>query len=194
LNPVRWKYLAAAFLLASVVFLVGTLTLPQVRSPQQVTYHGPSVSYFNSTTALSGYYIPTVEKGSQVNIKFSNFVPNEVEISVFPTQPGNIAPVQGAVPVFGQTLVTNFTLSFKALATQPYGVFVVSYDNTSYVMRVQAVYSPYYWLANYEVIGVIATLCSMVLLYYYNFTATRWTKEQREIRDATGVGRAQLAP
>lgn len=185
MNPVRWKHLSLALLIISVGFLVSTFVLPEVRSPQDTSYRGPSVPYLNGTTALSGYYIPTVEKGSQVNITFTDFVPRMLEISVFPTQPGNIAPVPGVLPVFAKTLVNNFTLTFKALDTQPYGVFVISYNKTTFVMRVRAIYSSYYWLSTYSAVGVIATLASGILLYYYTFTARRWMDEQQAVREAT---------
>ncbi len=185
MNPVRWKHLSLFFLIVSAGFLVSTYTLPLVRSPQDVTYHGPSVPYLNGTSTISGYYIPTVDKGSQVNITFTNFTPRNLQISVFATQPGDIAPVPGVLPVFFQTLVNNFTLSFKAQDTQPYGVYVASYNSTTFDMRVRAEYSSYFWLATYSSLGVIVTLGSGILYYYYTFTAKRWKNEQQAIRDAT---------
>ncbi len=186
MNPVRWKYLSLAFLVISIAFLGSTYALPQVRSPQDTTYHGPSVPYLNGTSALSGYYIPTVDKGSQVNITFTDFVPRKVQISVFATEPGNIAPIPGVLPVYVGTLISNSTFSFKALETQPYGVYVISYDGTTFDVRVRATYSPYYWLNTYSSLGVIAVLCTGILFYYYTFTSKRWKNEQRAIREATG--------
>ncbi len=185
MNPVRWKNLSLVLLIISVTFFVGTYALPLVRSPQDVTYHGPSVPYLNGSSTISGYYIPTVDKGSQVNVTFTNFIPRALQVSVFATQPGDIAPIPGVLPVFFQTLVNNFTLSFRALGTQPYGVYVVSYNSTTFDMRVRANYSSYFWLSTYSSLGVIVTLGSGILYYYYTFTAKRWKNEQQAIRDAT---------
>lgn len=190
MNPVRWRSTALIFLAISVVFLVGTITIPEVRWPQTAVYQGPAVPYFGSNTALSGYYIPTVEKGTQVNVTFSNFVPKKVEISVFPTRPGDIAPVPGTIPVYANTLLSNSTISFRALETQPYGVYVISYDNTTFLMKVRAVYSPFYWLASYSVAGAICAFASAILLYYYTFNSRRWTKEQKALREAAASGMA----
>ncbi|MDA4127809.1 MAG: hypothetical protein OK452_11510, partial [Thaumarchaeota archaeon] len=77
MNPVRWKYLATVFLFISLIFLAATLTLPLVKSPQEVRYLGPAVPYFGGNTTVSGYYIPTVDQGSTVKIAVSNFVPGD---------------------------------------------------------------------------------------------------------------------
>ena len=184
MNPVRWKYTSLTFLVISVVFLGGTLVLPSVRSPQQATYNGPAVPYYNASYTISGYYIPSVSKGTEVNISFTNFIPRDLQISVFPTRPGDISPVPGNIPIFDKTLVTNFTLTFNAQETQPYGVYVISYDNTTFVMRVSAVYSPYDWMSSYSVAGVLATFATSILFYYYIYNARRWQRDQRAIREA----------
>ncbi len=183
MNPVRWKYLAAIFLFVSLLFLAATLALPLLKSQQEVTYNGPVVSYFGGDTAVSGYYIPTVDQGSSVKIALSNFVPGDVEISVFPTKEGTIAPSGG--PIFLQTLHSNFTVSFKAQATQPYGIYVISYNRTTYLMRVFAVFSPYFWLGSYAFAGVVGALSSGILLYYYTFMSRRWKLEQQAIKEAS---------
>lgn len=182
MNPVRWKYLAVVFLILSLVFLAATLALPLSKTQQEVTYQGPEVSYFGGNSTVSGYYVPTVDQGSTVKIALSNFIPGDVEISVFPTKEGTIAPSGG--PIFLQTLHSNFTVSFKAQATQPYGVYVISYNRTTYLMRVFAVFSPYFWLGSYAFAGVVGSLSSGILLYYYIFMSRRWRLEQQAIKDA----------
>jgi hypothetical protein len=183
LNPVRWRYLSAGFLCISLLFLAATLILPQQRYQQKVTYEGPELPYTTGDTVISGYYIPTVEAGSTIRVSFSNFIPGALEISIFPTQAGNIAPSSADI-IFIQKLLANQSVSFKAVAAQPYGMYVVSHNRTSYVLRVDAVYSPYDWLGEYAFAGVSASLASAILLYYYNFTAKRWRKERDALRDA----------
>ncbi|HEV2227198.1 MAG TPA: hypothetical protein VGR56_10395 [Nitrososphaerales archaeon] len=183
MNPIRWKYLAAVFLCISLVFLGATLTLPLVKSPQEVTYLGPAVPYFGGNTTVSGYYIPTVDQGSTVKIAVSNFVPGDVEISVFPTKEDAIAPTSG--PEFIQSLSANITISIPVRMTHAYGIYVISYNGTTYVLRVFATFSPYFWLGSYAFAGVIGALSSGILLYYYTFNSRRWKLEQQAIKEAT---------
>jgi len=182
LNPVRWKYLAAVFFCLSLAFLAATLVLPLVKSQQEVIYQGPAVSYFGGDTAVSGYYIPTVDQGSMVKIAVSNFAPGDVELSVFPTREGTISPTGGSI--FFQTLPSNITVSFTSKSEQPYGIYVISYNGTTFVMRVSAVFSSYFWLTAYTFFGVSGSLASGILLYYYIFNSRRWRLEQQAIRDA----------
>ncbi|MDA4127742.1 MAG: hypothetical protein OK452_11175 [Thaumarchaeota archaeon] len=182
MNPVRWKYLAAVFFCLSLTFLAATLVLPLVKSQQEVFYQGPAVSYFGGDTAVSGYYIPTVDQGSMVKIAVSNFVPGGIELSVFPTKEGEISPTGGSV--FFQTLPSNITVSFTSKSAQAYGIYVISYNGTTYVMRVSAVFSSYFWLTAYTFVGTAASLSSGILLYYYSFSSRRWKLEQQAIREA----------
>jgi hypothetical protein len=182
LNPVRWKYLAALFLCISLAFLAATLVLPLVKAPQAAIYQGPAVSYFGGDTAVSGYYIPPVDQGSLVKVAVSNFLPGQVELSVFPTKENTISPTGGSI--FFQTLPSNITVSFTSKETQPYGIYVISYNGTTFILRVTGVFSSYFWLASYTFAGVAGTLASGILLYYYTFTSRRWKMEQQAIREA----------
>ena len=85
-------------MILGAVLFAATLTLPQVKSVQEATYHGPLVPYYNGTDSLSGYYVPPVEEGTPLNFTFSNFIPGKVEVSIFSTNPGDISPVEGILP------------------------------------------------------------------------------------------------
>jgi hypothetical protein len=187
LNPVRWKYLSTIFLIASVAFLALTLALPEVKSQELTSYQGPAVSYGpgNSAldnTSLSGYYIPPVSPGSTITVSFYDFIPKTIDISIFPTNPGDLSP--SGSPIYFGNLVTNATYRFTA-ASGPYGMYVISRNRTSYTLKIGAYYSRYFWIAQYDFIGVIATVSSAILLYYYTFTSKRWVVEQQAIREAT---------
>lgn len=189
MNPVRWKYLSGVFLLLSAAFLASTFILPGFKENQVVTYHGPAVPYSPGNTvlqntSLSGYYIPPVDQGSIIRVSFYDFKPNSVEISLFATRVGEIAPVESQQPLYVGTLVANSSYTFRAAASQPYGIYVISHNRTTFVMVVNAVYSPFFWLPTYESAAVILTVASVVLLYYYNFTARRWRLEQKAIEEA----------
>jgi len=189
LNPVRWKYLSAVLFALSVLFLASVAVLPNVKSAQDAVYRGPAGSYAGGDTAVSGYYIPTVDVGSKVSVSIENFVPGTIDISIFPSQAGAIAPVPGSVPVYVKSPLFNQTATFRANSTQPYGVYVISRNNTRFTLVVMATYSPYYWLTAYNSVGVFLSFATAILFYYYGFTARRWRLEQRELREATRTSR-----
>jgi hypothetical protein len=184
MNPIRWKYLAAGFLVVSVAFLAAAIALPLWKSPQRAVYYGPASPYAPDGTTLSGYYIPTVDNGSTVRVSVDNFRPGSLDISIFPSGAGGIAPT--GTPVYTKTPLINSTASFTAAATQPYGIYVISRNFTRYTLIIEATYSPNFWVASYTPIAIAAVLGSAILLYYYSFTSKRWVLEQRAIRDARG--------
>ena len=184
MNPVRWKYLAAAFLASSLIFLASTYYLPTLKVNQNLSYPGPVVPYYGGDTSLSGYYVPPVAAGTTVTFSFYNFLPGTVEISIFPTQTNDISPV-GPV-VYDGTLLTGGSYAFRSNSSQAYGLYVISHNNTSYLLVINATFSPYFWLNAYTSIGVMACIASFILLYYYNFTSRRWRLEQRAIQEARG--------
>jgi hypothetical protein len=186
MNPVRWKYLSAVFLVLSLTLLVSVIVLPGVKSPQHVVYRGPAGSFEGGQTAISGYYIPTVDGGSTVTVSIQGFVPGNVDISIFPSETGGISPIGG--PVYIKTPLINSTVTFRAESTQAYGIYVISRNGTNFTVVVEATYSPYYRLFTYASVGVILTFASAILLYYYNFTSKRWKLEQQAIHEARGEG------
>jgi hypothetical protein len=184
MNPVRWKYLSGTLFAISLLFLGCTIVLPQVKTPQNAVYRGPAVPYGNSTTVVSGYYIPVVEAGSKVTVSIDDFLSGAVDISVFPSLMGAISPE--GVPVYLKTPLINSSVTFTANATQPYGVYVISRNSTGFTLVVEATYSSFYWLNTYASIGVIAALATGILYYFYRFSSRRWVVEQKAIREARG--------
>jgi hypothetical protein len=184
MNPVRWKYLSAVFLVLSLIFLASVEILPLQKSPQHVVYQGPAYSSPEGGATISGYYIPTVDTGSRVTVSIYDFVPGLVDITIFPTQSGAISP--SGSPLYVKTPQINTTEYFISDSTQPYGIYIYSRNNSRFTLIVDATYSPYYWLSTYASVAVFLTFASAILLYYYNFTARRWRYEQAEIRRARG--------
>lgn len=187
MNPVRWKYLSAVLFALSLIFLASIIVLPQVKAPQHVVYNGPSVSYAGGDTAVSGYYIPTVDAGTRVKVSINDFRAGAVDISIFPSQTGAIAPA--GVPVYIKTPIINTTEYFTADATQAYGIYVISRNTSRFTLVVEATYSQFFWLSTYASVGVMLTFATAILLYYYNFTAKRWRLEQQAIREANESSR-----
>lgn len=182
MNPVRWKRVSAVLFALSLIFMASVLILPLYKSPQQAVYKGPAVLYSGASTTISGYYIPTVDAGSKVVVSIDDFIPGAVDISVFPSQPGAIAPTGG--PVYIKTPLINTTGYFTSDATQAYGIYVVSRNSTKFTLIIDATYSQFYWLSTYASVGVFLSFATAILLYYYTFTSRRWRAEQQAIREA----------
>jgi hypothetical protein len=184
MNPVRWKYTAAVMLVLSVILLGTVLVLPVIKSPQHAVYYGPSVSFNGGGTSISGYYIPTVDAGSRVTVSMYDFIPGAVDISIFPSLEGGVTPAGG--PIYVKTPTINTTEYFASSATQPYGIYVISRNQSRFTLIIDATYSPWFWLPAYNAVCLFLTFGSAVLLYYYTFTAKRWKNEQKAIREARG--------
>ncbi len=184
MTPTKWRSLTTAALALSLAFLFLTLVLPEVRSPQTATYSGPTTSYHNSTTVLSGYFLPPINKGDLIQVSVSNFSRHSVVISLFPASPGNFAPVG---PLLLQEIPdgTNFASTLESTGTQSYGLFVVSYNRTTFSLRIQSNWSPFYVLHTYVVPAVFLVIATGAAAYYYIYAEKRWRSEQRAVRAAT---------
>ncbi len=184
MTPTKWRALTTAALALSLAFLFLTLVLPEVRSPQTANYAGPTTSYYDSTTVLSGYFLPPINKGDLIRISLSNFSRHSIVISLFPASPGNFAPVG---PLLLQELPdgTNFTSILESTGTQSYGLFVVSYNRTTFSLRIQSNWSPFYVLNTYVVPAVFLVMVTGAAAYYNIYAEKRWRSEQRAVREAT---------
>ena len=184
MNPVRWEYTAAVMLAISLFLLGSVFILPVIKSPQHAVYYGPSNTFNGGGTSISGYYIPDVDAGSRVTVSIYDFIPGAVDISIFPSQEGGVTPAGG--PIYVKTPTINTTEYFTSTTTQPYGIYVISRNESRFILIVDATYSPWYWLPSYNAVTLFLTFGSAVLLYYYTFTAKRWKNEQKAIREARG--------
>jgi len=101
-------------------------------------------------------------------------------MTLFPASPGNIAP---AGPLLLQVVPTgsNFSTTVESSGTQPYGLYVVSYNMTSYDLRIQSVWSPYYVVDTYTVPAVFLVLATGAAAYYYTYAERRWRIEQNAV-------------
>jgi len=182
MNPVRWKRLALVFLIVSSAVLCADIVLPVWKSPQRAVYVGPITRPASDGSTISGFYVPTVDNSTTITVSVDDFIPGAVDITIFPSQTGTVAP--SGTPVYTKTPQFNLTFSFTTQATQAYGIFIYSRNFTKFTLIVQATYSPYFWVSNYTSIAIAAVFGSAVLLYYYSFNSRRWVLEQKAIREA----------
>ena len=184
MKPSKWRALTTGAFCASIAILISTFVLPLVKSPQAANYVGPTNPYAGSTTMLSGFFIPSVNRGDPIKITVSNFSQRSILITLFPASPGNIAP---AGPLLLQVVPTgtNFSTTVESTGTQPYGLYVVSYNMTSFDLRIHSIWSPYDLVDTYTVPAVFLVLATAMAAYYYTYAEKRWKIEQNAVQDST---------
>ncbi len=179
----RWVRFFELLLIVALVFLVATLIMPAIKTPQELLATGPVRPYGNFNYTISGYYIPPVNEGDVVRVSIANFTPSSVEISVFPTQESTIAPA--GPPIFeGSPVGRNYTNVFLSTQTQPYGIFVTSYNRTAYLLSVESSWSPFYNLREYFAPAIFLVFGAAVALYYYILTARKEALFEKAIQEA----------
>jgi hypothetical protein len=169
----------------SIAFLVATFALPLVKSPQVASYTGPTNPYAGSSTMLSGFFIPPVNRGDIIQIILTNFSQRSILVTLFPASPGNLAP---AGPILLQEVPSgaNFTATAESTGTQPYGIYVVSYNMTTFVLKIESNWSPYYVLGTYTLPAVFLVLATGAAAYYYYYAEQRWRMEEKALKEARG--------
>ncbi len=184
MTPYAWRILTTVFLGLSFAVLALTLILPSVKLPQAVSYVGPTTPYQGASTDLSGYFLPPINRGDPIKIGISNFTQNSILVILIPASPGNLAPLG---PRLLQEIATgpNFTSTSISPETQSYGLYVVSYNGTSFDLMIESSWSPFYVLNTYTVPAVFLVLVSAAAAYYYTHAEKRWRVEQEAIKDAT---------
>lgn len=175
----------AALAVAALVVAV-TIVLPLVSFPQTERQQGPEVPYGNSSYSISGYYIPTVPQGTSITVEISGYAPGTVILSLFPTSQNTIAPSGPPVASFQRPTGPNASATFLSPSTQPYGIYVVSYNGTSYAITISAIWSPFYVVRLYTYPAAFALIVFAIIAYYFHETAGRRRSEREAMKYITG--------
>ena len=175
---------ALGFAIIGIALTAGTLVLPGVRTHQVALVTGPAYPYGSATTTLSGYLIPPVEKGTNVSIVITGYSPHSIYFSLFPARGGDIAA--SGPPLI---LTSNFTgqiarLRFVSPDTQAYGIYIVSGNRSQYVLAVEGVWSPYYYLRGYASEGLFLLLVGFLAYYYFRHWEFRRSVEEKAMAEA----------
>lgn len=171
-----------AFLAALVIMSV-LLLLPQLRFVQKQSFEGPEVPYGNSDYTISGYYLPTIDFGTPISVTLSGYKPGTVILSLFPTGDFRIAPDGPPIISINRPLTAEASASVQAPTTHPYGIFVVSYNGTDYLLTVSSVWSPFYGLVIYDAPAVFVLIATGIAAYYFRQTAAVRRAEEKVWRE-----------
>lgn len=156
-----------------------SLLLPFISLPQTVTYQGPEVPYDGVNYTINGYFIPTVAQGELINVTFCCYLPHDVLLSLFPSRNSEISPSAPAILNLDPTTNATSFASVPAPSTQPYGIYVIAYNHTSYGLTISSTWSPFYVVRFYTVWLFLFMSGSGAAAYYYWQTAARRRDERR---------------
>ena len=176
---------ALAVGVVGIIFFLGTIFLPFVKTHQTAVGTGPASPYGGSDTTLSGYLIPPVDQGGRINIVITGYTPRSISFSLFPSAGGDLSP--SGPPLI---LVSNFSgpierLSFVSPETQAYGIYVVSGNRTQFVIAVDGYWSPYYNLRGYASEGLFVALGGFLAYYYFRHFELRRAIEEKARQETT---------
>lgn len=170
---------AAGVLVASVLVVLATVILPMIPAPQVDRLQGPIIPYGNSTYVISSFYIPTVQEGTPMTVRISGYEPGTIILSFFPTAENVVSATGPPLISFQRPVGDNVSETIDSPATQPYGIDVVSYNGTGYLLEVASSWSPYYVLRIYTYPAAFVVIVALISLYYFRQVAPRrkWEKE-----------------
>jgi hypothetical protein len=148
---------------------------------------GPVVPYRGSNETLSGYFIPPVDVGETINISVSLFSRASLDILIFPTGEGSIAPA-GPPLLQASPPGTSYATSLVSPQTQAYGIYVVSHNRTEFLLRVASVWSPYYVFRTYLLPAVALVMATGVATYYFTLATKREEVFEEALAEARSSG------
>lgn len=189
----RREKVSLSALAVSGLVVAATLVLPALSFPQTERLEGPETPYGGSSYVISAYYIPTVPAGSLVVVQLSGYEPGTVILSLFPTTENDIAPAGSPIVTFQSPTENNASDSFVSPSSQPYGVYVVSYNGTGYQLQISADWSPYYVVRIYTYPAVFAVIVCALSLYYFHQTAGRRKSEKEVLKSIAELGKGNAS-
>ena len=180
-----WRKVSLIAFAWSLLVFFAIIGLPFFKAPQSESFWGPTVPYKRGNETLSGYYIPTVDAQENITITIQFFTKASLDITVFATGEGSIAP-QGPPLLLERPSGTSFSTEVESTQSQAYGVYIVSYNRTEFLLTVASVWSPFYGLRTYFVPAVALVFASGVASYYFILAARREETFEKALTEAAG--------
>lgn len=178
----------AVVLLLGSLMTVSAILLPYLKEEQSVVWSGPSVPYGRGNYTISGYLVPPVDAGEPVSISVYGYSPGSVDITVFAAKGGDLVP--DGPPIVSYTRLSNssYTRVVVSNRTASYGILVNSYNGTSFFLRVDSRWSPFYnRLSAYLAAGVFMVLSGAFGAYYFRTVREKERMEEEALAPGTGL-------
>jgi hypothetical protein len=168
-------------LVVGAALVLGTVILPELSVPQQLTLSGQQRPTNETTYQLNGILIPPISKGQEIIIKATGYNPSSVLITLY-TQDNNRFgfPILSVLP---QTV--NYTEVGNSPETQAYVLVITSFNGTGYQVTLTSVWSPFYILRSYLAESILVLSIGLAGTYYFRGIA------KREEMESLALARAQ---
>ena len=152
----------------SVGFLILGAILPAYKTPQTFTASGPNVTFTSERNYWIDFYlIAPIDEGQPITLALVSSKPGSTQVCLGPFDLQT--SLFSGPPVVNEMLRENETelvVFGRATRSGVYSLRITSWNST-YSVRVQSVWSPYYF--NFRYVMVVAgglVLASLLLLYY----------------------------
>jgi hypothetical protein len=155
-------------LISGALFTVAVFVLPIIRTPQTFITYGPNTAYGNSTYTISGYFLPPIGAGVPISLTISDFTPNSISMSLFPSSPNSVAPIGPPLVYDSDVQGPIFHIVVVSPADQAYGIYISSLNRTRFTMAVTSIWTLFYPLRGYLPVSFFLILLGAVgMLYFY---------------------------
>jgi hypothetical protein len=174
------RKVSAMILVISVVLLVSTLALPDVKEPEAAQATVPPTPNPPGGYEIYGYGIPPVENGTVISVSLSGFVPGMLQYTLSPTV-GNLVLTAIAYGQVGD----GPTYNFSATAEGAYSLelMVVAYNGSGFSIRYMGVWSPFDFLLVYTSPAVFILLAGLAGTYYFGTRIPKQLAEEKVQRE-----------
>lgn len=169
-TPILSKYRVVGVVLLSlgVAFLILGVVLPEYRTSQTFTASGPNVTFTSERGYWIDFYlIPPIDEGQPITLTLVSSKPGSTQICLGPFDLQT--SLFSGPPVVNEMLGQNETelvVSGRATKAGVYSLRITSWNST-YSVRVQSVWSPYYFSLRYVIVVAGALVLGSLLLLYY---------------------------
>lgn len=149
-------------ILMTILFIL----LPQVRLRQSAQIYGPAEQYGNSDYTISAYFIPPIPKGEKIYMHLSNYKANSLILSIFYAQDDTTQPDGTALFTFSNFSGSESRLTVTSGDDRAYTFFITSFNRTRFILIINSVWSPFYFLKIYLPLSFLTTVSGLASYYY----------------------------
>ena len=172
-----------AILVVGALFAVAVFVLPDIKTPQTLTTEGPNTAYGNSTYTISGYFLPPIDSGVPISVTLSQFMPNSLAMSLFPSDPNSISP-RGPPLIYDSNVAGPiFHVVVVSTADQPYGIYISSLNRTGYLLAITSSWTLFYPLRGYIPVAFFLILLGAVGTAYFRQSKRREEEYERVVKE-----------
>jgi len=189
----KYRVLGAVLLSLGVAFLILGVVLPEYRTSQAFTASGPNVTLTSERDYWIDFYlIPPIGEGQPITLTLVSSKPGSTHICLGPFDLQT--SLFSGPPVVNEMLGQNETelvVSGRATKAGVYSLRITSWNST-YSVKVQSVWSPYYFSLRYVVVVAGALMLGSLLLLYYGGIVEK--RERTSASQAHAARRSRIIP